>query len=212
FEVDRVELGFTLVTGTGAKEQTGVWVMDSTGTNYVFFTEYLTHDGTAGGWEYFRNIGQTGDTPVTGAGISIPAFGAAQYNDQGNHRIRVEANGSTVRLFLDGVVGAEVPFPFADDLSFKFGAYVMAATDVTTAIFDNARVLGTGPGTGGGTLSASIDSTGAIVISWTGTGVLQSSPALGPTAAWTDVTPAPTGNSITVPASGQGTARFYRLR
>jgi hypothetical protein len=212
FEVDRVKLGFTLVTGTGAKEQTGVWVMDSTGTNYVFFTEYLTHDGTAGGWEYFRNIGQTGDTPVTGAGISIPAFGAAQYNDQGNHRMRVEANGSTVRLFLDGVVGAEVPFPFADDLSFKFGAYVMAATDVTTAIFDNARVLGTGPGTGGGTLSASIDSTGAIVISWTGTGVLQSSPALGPTAAWTDVTPAPTGNSITVPASGQGTARFYRLR
>ncbi len=211
FQVDRVKLGFTLVTGTGAKEQSGVWITDSTGTNYVFLTEYLTHDGTAGGWEYFRNIGQAGDTPVTGAGVSISAFGTANDNNQGNHTMKVEANGTTVKLFLDGVEGAEVPFPFSDGLQFKFGAYVMAATDIATATFDNAKVLGTQGTTGGGpTLSVSRNTAGVITISWTGTGTLESTASLLP-AAWQAVTPAPTGNSVTLTGTQTGN-RFYRLR
>ncbi len=213
FEIDRTKLGFVLVTGTGAKEQTGIWITDSVRSNYVFFSEYLTHDGTAGGWEYFRNIGQTGDTPVTGAGVGITAFGAAQFNDQGIHHMKAEANGSTVKLFLDGVLGAEVPFPVSQGIVFEFGAYVMAATDIANAIFDNAKILGT-PGTSSGLspLSVVLQADKSIVISWTGSGTLQSTDALGSTANWTDVTPAPVGTSYTINPADQAAARFYRLK
>lgn len=209
FEIDRAKLGFVLVTGTSAKQRTGVWVKDSTGTNYVFFCEYATHDGTAGGWQYHRQIGQTGDTPVTGNGVSIAAFSAATFNDQGNHHMKAVANGSTVKLYLDDVLGAEVPFPFTDGITFGFGTYVAAATDIATGTFDNAKVSGVAPSLG--PLSAA-KLGGNIVISWTGSGTLQSADALGNTTAWSDVTPAPTGNSYTITAAAQATQKFYRLR
>lgn len=207
FEVDRTKLDFVLVTGTGAQQRAGLWVLDSTRTNYVFFCEYATHDGTAGGWQYNRQIGQAGDSPVTAAGISLPAFGAANFNDRGNHRMKATANGSTVKLYLDGELGAEVAFPFAEGLTFGFGAYVAAATDVVTGSFDNAQVSGVGASLGA--LSATKQA-GNIVISWTGAGTLQSADALGNPAGWANVTPAPTGTTYTVtPAGAQ---KYYRLR
>ncbi|PYJ97213.1 MAG: hypothetical protein DME23_16675 [Verrucomicrobia bacterium] len=207
FEVDRVKLDFVLVNGTSAKQRTGLWITDSTRSNYVFFSEYATHDGTAGGWQYHRNIGQAGDNPVTGNGTGIAAFAAAQFNDQGNHHVKAVANGSTVKLYLDGVLGAEVPFPVAQGIVFEFGAYVQAANDIVTGVFDNAIVVGTAPSLG--PLAATRQVNGNVVINWTGAGTLQSTDSLSPLN-WLDVTPAPVGNSIAV--TPQAGSRFYRLR
>ena len=214
FEIDRVQLGFTLVTGTGAKQRTGIWITDATGANYVFFSEYATHDGAIGGWQYHRSIGQPGDNPVTVNdtidGVLMAAFAETQFNNRGNHRMKAVANGTTVRLLVDGVLGAEVPFPFADGIKFRFGAYVRAGTDIVTGRFDNARVLGKSPV---GALSISRAANGGVTISWDNPGVLQSAGVLGDPNAWSDVNPAPAGNSLTVSAAQQqGTTKFYRLR
>ncbi|HTI68930.1 MAG TPA: hypothetical protein VMF06_03130, partial [Candidatus Limnocylindria bacterium] len=129
FDIDRVKLDYVLVTGTGAKESAGVWVMDTNNGNYVFFSEYVTHDGTENGWRYNRSIGQAGDTPVTGAGVKIAAFEGPQYNEQGRHHVKVVVNGASVNLYLDGVFGATVPFPSTNGLVFGFANHVAAATD-----------------------------------------------------------------------------------
>lgn len=211
FEIDRDKLAFTLVTGTSAKQRAGIWITDESRNRYIFFTEYATHDGAAGGWQYHRSIGQPTDNPVTAAGISIPAFAEARFNDRGEHRMRAVANGSTVKLYLDGVLGAEVPFPVAEGIVFGFGTYVMAATDVALGIFDDAKVYGAeSGGTGGPTLSVAKQANGDIILSWDAPGMLQSSETLVP-GSWNNVTPAPTGTTYTIPAASQGAHRFFRV-
>ncbi len=202
FEVDRVRLDFVLVTGTGANQRAGIWVKEP-GGNYVFFADNVAHDGRNFGWRY--NV--PSDTP-TDAGINIPAFDGGSFDNQGNHRMRLTVNGTTVKLYLDGLFGAEVPFAYSQGLSFGFGAYVAAATDIVRAQFDNARITG-GAATLPPSLTASLQEEN-VVISWTGEGVLQSKDALA--GQWVDVTPAPTGNSLTIPPASQGTAQYYRLR
>jgi hypothetical protein len=209
FEIDRVDLGFRLVTGTAAKQRSGIWVRDVNRANYVFFGEFATWDGAAGGWRYNRSIGQAGDTPLPAAGVAIPAFNPARFNDQGNHRLSIVVNGETASLYLDGVFGAEVAFPFANNLVFGFGTYVLAATDEVTGIFDNAAVL-TAVETLG-TLTASREANGNVIIRWQGAGTLQSNSTVHDPAGWSSVTPAPTGTSITIPAAELNQQRFYRL-
>ena len=113
-----------------------------------------------------------------------------------------------MRLYLDDVFGTEVAFPFSQGLTFGFGAYVGAANDIVRGYFDDARITG-GSAPVGGRLSAGTQGAN-IVISWTGTGVLQSTDSLAP-ANWQDVTPPPTGSSVTVTPT-PGANRFYRLR
>lgn len=211
FEVDRVKLEFGLVTGTSAKQRTGVWVGDASGANRLFFGEYATHDGTAGGWQYNVMRGLPGDSALPAAGIGIPAFTAARYNDLGNHRIKVAVDGAVARLYLDGVLGATVPFPIANNLVFGIGTYVMAATDRVTGRFDNVVISVPGDVVDVGTLAVARDGTGNVVISWTGAGVLQSAPALGANN-WTDVTPAPSGNTHTIAVGDLQAQRYFRLR
>jgi hypothetical protein len=65
----------------------------------------------------------------------------------------------------------------------------------------------------GGTAPAftsTVLSGGNITLTWTGTGTLESSPALGTAADWDPVTPAPTGNTYTAPATTGNL--FYRIR
>ncbi|PYI79802.1 MAG: hypothetical protein DME26_22770, partial [Verrucomicrobia bacterium] len=199
FEIDRVLLDFVLVTGTGARERTGIWIKDAAG-NFVFFSDHVAHDGNNFGWRY-----NTIDNP-TDAGVNIDAFDASQFNDQKNHRMKMVANGATVKLFLDGVFGAEVPFASSTGLTFGFGAYVQAATDIVRGYFDNALITG-GVGTAPGRLTAAAQGA-TVVISWTGDGVLQSTASLA-APNWQDVTPAPTGKTTTVTPAG---SRLYRLR
>jgi hypothetical protein len=206
FEIDRVLFDFVLVNGTSAKQRTGLWIKDAAG-NFVFFNDYLAHDGGVFGWNFNRMIGQTDDNPI-GIGTDILPFAQTRFDDRSRHRAKIVANGSTVRLYLDEVFGAEVPFPFAQGLTFGFGAYVGAAADIVRGYFDDARITG-GSAPVGGRLSAGPQGAN-LVISWTGTGVLQFTTTLAP-AIWQDVTPAPTGNSATVTPT-PGANRFYRLR
>ncbi len=202
FEIDRVLLDFVLVTGTGANQRTGIWVREPAGA-YVFFSENVAHDGRNYGWRY--NL--PSETP-TDAGVNIAAFDGGTFDNQKNHRMKIVVNGTTAKLYLDGVFGAEVPFAFSQGLSFGFGAYVAAATDVVRSQWDNALVLG-GAAAVAPELTASLQD-GNVVITWTGDGVLQSKTSLNGT--WTDVTPAPTGKSLTIPAANLTGSQYYRLR
>jgi len=206
FEIDRVLFDFVLVIGTAAKQRTGLWVKDAT-DNFVFFNDYLAHDGGAFGWNYNRVIGQPDDNPGV-VGTDILAFAQTRFDDRRRHRAKMVANGSTVRLYLDDVFGAEVPFPFSQGLTFGFGAYVGAATDIVRGYFDDARITG-GSAPAGPRLSAGTEGQ-TIAISWTATGVLQFTDSLAP-ANWQDVTPQPTGNSLSV-TPAPGVNRFYRIR
>jgi hypothetical protein len=207
FEIDRVLFDFVLVTGTAAKQRTGLWIRDA-GANFVFFNDYLAHDGGPFGWNFNRVTGQPDDNPGV-VGTDILPFAQTRFDDRRRHRAKMVANGSTVRLYLDDVFGTEVPFPFSQGLSFGFGAYVGAASDIVRGYFDDARITG-GSAPVGGRLTAGNQGAN-VVISWTGTtGVLQFTDSLSPTN-WQDVTPAPTGNSITVTPTAGG-KRYYRLR
>ena len=210
FEIDRVKMQYVLVGGTSVKERTGVWVKDPT-TNYVFFNDYDTHDGTAGGWQYNDVIGSTNDTPLPGGGVGMTALDQASLNDLGNHHLKVEVNGVTAKLYVDGILGGAAPFPFTNGIVFGLGTYVNFGNNgnnVVEGFFDNATLSGPNSGSSKpGPLAAAKQTNGTITISWTGAGILQhsSSPASG----WTDVSPAPSGTTYNVTPTGN---QFFRLR
>lgn len=212
FEIDRVKMQYVLVGGTSVKERTGIWIKDPT-TNYVFFNDYDTHDGTAGGWQYNDVIGSTNDTPLPGGGIGMTALDVAALNDLGNHHLKVEVNGINAKLYADGILGGAAPFPFTNGIVFGFGTYVNYGNNgnnIVQGFFDNALL--SGPNSGAvtlGPLGAVKQTNGTILISWTGSGTLQSSSS--PAGGWTDVSPAPSGTTFTVTPSGNS-MQFFRLR
>jgi hypothetical protein len=204
FEIDRTKLDFVLVTGTGAQQRAGVWVRDAAG-HFVFFSEFLIHSGGNPGWGYNLVNGGANDNP-TGRSVNIPAFDGGKFDDRGNHRVRLVVNGSTAKLILDGVLGAEVDFPFSQGLTFGFGAYVNAATDVVRGYFDNAVVKGGASAAPVASRVSAARQDANVVISWTGGGTLQEAPqATGP---WSDVPAA--ANPFTAPASAP--SKFFRVR
>jgi hypothetical protein len=206
FEVDRAKLEFVLTTGTGAEQRTGIWVKDANG-NAIFLNDYVAHDGRNFGWRY-NSV--TASEDATGPGVNVLAFDGGNFDDRGSHRVKIVVNGSTAKLYVDGVLGAEVPFPFGQGLTFGFATYVDEAGNVARGYFDNARLLGdeeTCPTpTTPSQLSVARDGAN-LTISWTGTGTLQETDSV--TGTWTNVTPAPTGTSYTAPIQGQ--QKYYRL-
>jgi intracellular sulfur oxidation DsrE/DsrF family protein len=199
YEVDRVSL--TDNTGGATGLRTSVWI--TSGTNFVFFSD-LTEGGL--GWTYNRYIGQAGDN-VNGGGTDIAAFNGGTFDDLGLHHIKLLADGSTVKIYLDGVLGAEVAFPFSSGIQFAVGVYTRAEGDSVTGAFDNIKITGSKPSQPAGKLTATKQGTD-VSISWTGAGTLQSADTIPGT--WTDVT-SPT-NPVVVPKASQGTQKFYRLR
>lgn len=207
FEIDRVSVDFVLFTGTGAEQRTGAWIREP-GGNYVFLSDYVAHDGRNFGWHYNKVNGQPDDDAV-GNGVNLPAFDGGNFDDGNLHRLKLVANGATVKLFVDGIFGAAVPFAYSSGLTFGFAAYVDETGNVVQSQFDNALI------TGGATavppkLAVNLQD-GSILITWTGTGVLESNDRLA-TTGWSDVTPAPVGNSLTIAPASQGQNRYYRLR
>ncbi|MCC7376010.1 MAG: hypothetical protein IT581_15235 [Verrucomicrobiales bacterium] len=208
FEVDRTLLQFVLTTGTGAEQRTGAWIREP-GGNFVFLNDYVAHDGRNFGWRYNKQTGQADDNP-TGDGINVVAFDGGNFDDRAKHRIKIVANGATVKLYVDGVFGVEVAFPFSQGLSFGFGAYADEATNATRGFFDNVTLTGgSAPVQVRPTLTATRQGAN-LVVSWTGTGTLQEADAVGNASAWRDVSPAPTGNTYTTTTSAA--AKFYRVR
>lgn len=218
FEIERNKMEYQLVGGTDTKQRVGIWV--KSGTNFVFFSDFGSYNATFPGWQYHRVIGAAGDVALgdpAATGSYISAFSSANYTDQGSHRLRIVVNGATAKLYLDGVLGAEVTFPFSENLIFGFGAYSnYSGNNVTSGLgnpidvyWDDALIQGFPEQPAGTTLSVAHEG-GNVVITWTGTGTLQSAESLAPPA-WTDVSPAPTGNTFTV-APGAKTQTFYRVR
>lgn len=196
FEVDRVAH-----FGSGTGTRSGVYIMDASGSNYVLFSD-LTEGGL--NWNFNRRIGQAGDNP-TGGGTAIAAFGDAMYRDGGLHRIKVVANGQTARLYLDGVFGVEVPFPFSSGLKFGIMAAGRAETDTITADFDNVLITGSARIVTPDRLTAK-QTNGKLVISWSQPGTLQQKDELSGT--WTDIPSATSPYQV----DPTGARKFYRLR
>lgn len=207
FEVDRTLVEYVLTTGTGAEERTGVWVRDGAG-NFVFLSDYIAHDGRNYGWRYNKANGQPDDNP-TDAGVNLPAFDGGNFDDEKSHHLAVVANGSTVKLYVDGIFGGSVAFPFKAGLSFGFGAYVDETGNVTRGYFDNANLLGGEDTTVVPSKLAATLQGGNVVITWTGTGALQEADALASPTVWKNVSPAPAGNSYTVSAAA-AQRKYYR--
>jgi hypothetical protein len=195
FEIDRtyqLDNGSTGVRGS-------VWILDSTGTNWIMFADLSEN---AIGWSYNRKIGQAGDKP-TGGGLNIAAFDAPEFNDGGQHHLKLVANGSTVRFYVDGVFGVDVPFPFSSGLQFRIGAYVRAEGDLVNVGFDNASITGNIP-----TEAPEIGITKSgsqITLSWEGSATLEAADSV--TGPWSTVQGA---NSPYSPTQ-LGSKKFYRL-
>jgi hypothetical protein len=194
-ELDRVA---HLSAGTGTRS--GIFLYS--GTNFVWYG-----DNAEGGvnWGYNWDIGTDNDQPA-GTAIAIAAFGDPMYRDGGYHRMKLVANGQTVRMYLDDVFGTEIPFPFGSGLQFAIMAAGRAEGDVLTADFDNLVISGTVQSAAPITMTASRQN-GAVVISWTGTGtLLQASAPQGP---WTQVQGAT--NPYTIPANALEPQKYYRV-
>ncbi|HUF61376.1 MAG TPA: hypothetical protein VMN36_04825 [Verrucomicrobiales bacterium] len=129
FEITRV-----LDEGVGTATRSGVWISDQSRTHYVFFAQNIGE----GGWQYNRRINEPGDN-AAGAGTNLAAFDALD-DDTGSHRMRLVANGSTAQLYLDDVLGEEVPFPLTENIVFSFGVYAREAGDEATGVFDDVVI------------------------------------------------------------------------
>jgi len=132
--IDRVQ-----EAGQGTASRSALWIYDETETNYVLFADVRGE----GGWRYNRKIGQDGDAP-TGGGNNIALFDGASFDDGGLHTMSMVADGSTVRLILDGIEGPTVSFPFSSVI-FHFGAFARANDDTADTTWDNLTVSGVPP-------------------------------------------------------------------
>ena len=210
FELDRKMVDFVLAAGVSSESRTGIWVRSE--DNYVFFVDHTTHDARNFGWRYNRVPGND-DNERTGNGINIPAFDGGSFDNRMNHRMKMVLNGSTVKLFLDDVFGAEVDFPFSENLSFGFGSY---ADDVgpadadgtvrgnqTKGFFDNARITGGStpftpmPPPSAAAITGFSVQDGNLVIEWSGASLLESNTIDGEYTPIADATPPSTAVPIT---------------
>jgi hypothetical protein len=105
-------------------------------------------------------------------------------------------------IWYNGGGGANVEFFTYDDNGNK-----IAVNDLSNPASIKAYYALKGGGTAPKFTSVT-SAGGNLTITWEGTGKLQQSATLAPSA-WTDVTPQPTGNTYTVPASG--TDLFFRI-
>lgn len=126
FSIDRVE-----EAGQGTASRSALWIFNEDETKYILFADVRGE----GGWRYNRKIGEAGDVP-TGGGNNITAFNGEEFDDGGLHQMSMVADGSTVKLLLDGMEGAEVDFPFSP-VVFHFGSYARANNDTADTTWDN---------------------------------------------------------------------------
>ena len=124
--IDRV-----MEAGQGAGSRSALWIFDETESRYILFADVWRR-----GWRYNRKILEPGDVPA-GAGLRIEAFDGK--DDGLLHTMSMVADGSTVKLYLDGKQGAEVEFPFSP-VSFQFGSHAWANSGTAETVWDNLRI------------------------------------------------------------------------
>ncbi len=119
----------------GARQLNGsrsvLWIFDETESRYILFADIRGR-----GWRYNRKIQEPRDAP-TWPGLRIGAFDGK--DDGLLHTMSMVADGSTVKLYLDSELGAEVEFPFSPVI-FHFGSYARPNTDTTETVWDNLRI------------------------------------------------------------------------
>src|SRR5437867_6866019 len=106
--------------GVGTASRSALWILNETKDKYVLFADVRGE----GGWHYNRKIDETGDVP-TGSGTDIAAFNGGTFDDGLLHRMQMVANGQTVKLILEEIVGVEAKFPFFKVI-FEFNSYARA--------------------------------------------------------------------------------------
>ncbi|MDA7866545.1 hypothetical protein N9B57_01285 [Verrucomicrobia bacterium] len=127
--------------GVGSASRSALWIYDETETNYILFADVRGE----GGWRYNRKIGQDGDVP-TGGGNNMAIFDGEPFDDGGLHTMSMVADGSTVKLILDGIEGADVSFPFSPVI-FHFGSFARADNDTADTTWDNLSIVSEGGAT-----------------------------------------------------------------
>src|SRR5207244_8446829 len=75
----------------------------------------------------------------TGSGTDIAVFNGTNFDNGGLHKMSMVADGSTVKLLLDGIQGVEVKFPFSPVI-FEFGSYARANNDTADTTWDNLKI------------------------------------------------------------------------
>ncbi len=178
----------------------------------VNVTNTLFYDLSVETPEWYDSTGDFNTTYASGLAApisqSLAPFFAPRINDDNYSGMRIEvvrlplaAHKSNVRLRLSQL----------GTCSWYFGVANIAIYDVPPSGAVVPTGIATSSSTGGtpGTLSITT-SAGNVNVTWTGSGTLQWAPVLtGKTSDWSNVTPAPSGNSYTAPI-GSG-ALYFRL-
>lgn len=210
-EVDRVSQ-----TGSGTGHRTALWLSNADRTNYVFFA-YNPAEGTF--WQYNYRVNGAGPSDGNGTGIGnrIDAFTGITYDDGANHRMKMVANGQTVKLYLDDVFGIELPFPFTDNLKVEIGSYARMVPDTVEGVFDNVLITGVPSTVAPEAVEVDItEDAGAVVLTWAATPAaayqVQTSSDL---LTWSDVQGGAViaeGDTVTwTDAAAAENAKFYRV-
>jgi hypothetical protein len=128
FEMDRVSIDPTMADGSGPSTaaRTGVFVKNGDRGNYFFFGQNAWETG----WEYNLN--------ATGGGNSVAAFSAI--TNTGLHHIKLVADGSSIKMYLDEIYGGSVAYAVRSGIQFEVGVYARALGDAVKGVFDNVTV------------------------------------------------------------------------
>ena len=92
------------------------------------------------GWGWNKLTGAANDKSAGAANV-IDAF--SSMTDKGHHFIKLVADGGTVAVYLDDVLGVTLDFPVTEDIHFSFGVYARQAGDNTASTFNNVKIYGT---------------------------------------------------------------------
>ncbi|MDD8052118.1 MAG: hypothetical protein PHG55_12310, partial [Verrucomicrobiota bacterium] len=137
--------------------------------------------------------------------------------DGANHRMKMVANGQTVKLYLDDVFGIELPFPFTDNLKVEIGSYARMVPDTVEGVFDNVLITGVPSTVAPEAVEVDItEDAGAVVLTWAATPAaayqVQTSSDL---LTWSDVQDGAVnaeGDTVTwTDAAAAENAKFYRV-
>jgi len=134
FVVDRNYFSYS-EGSTGAR--CAILIRNGSGSRWIQIAESLDDSGYKG-WVYNHY-----ELKATGGGIQMPVLNEL-FADRGEHVVKLVADGDTVSIYVDDVLGEVLPFAVEEDIHFGFGLYTRAAGDSASTCFMSAIILGSG--------------------------------------------------------------------
>ncbi len=139
FEVVRKQMSYE---GTGAR--TSIIISNADGTKWINMAE-LNDENVHYGWGYNKLTGAP-DDKSDGRIVEMTNINSvAGITDMGEHTLKMVANGSTVELYVDNVLGAVLDFP-ESEVYFGFGVYARMVPDKASGTFAKAKLWGESTG------------------------------------------------------------------